>query len=129
MIGPVYTPSDARAPFRIRQPSHMVGLPAVICLTPHLYGHRSPSGSLILTKLTRSIKVWNEVSPASRYQLRSLTSSVLRQGCAGRRLIDIARFSLSAGCQVVKVSLRTSRRSTSLESSRVCSSVHVRGRR
>lgn len=128
LIGSFYPPSDACSPLRIRQSSHMVGPPiTVFCIVVYLCGCRSPSGNLVLTKLTRSIKVWTEVSPTLHPSLRPPTFPALRKACVAKLSIDIALCNLSAGCQVVRVSLRGSRRYTSRTVS--CPSVHVRGRR
>jgi hypothetical protein len=90
-------------------------------------GCRSPSGNIVLTKLTRSIKVWTEVSPTLHSSLRPSTFPAFRKACVAKLSIDIALCSLSAGCQVAKVSLRGSRRGTLLELSRAPAFMSVEG--
>lgn len=122
-IGRLLTPPDSSVK------SH--GRASCCCLfniVVYPWGCRSPSGNLVLTKLTRSIKVWTEVSPTSHSSLRPPTFCAFRKACVPKLSTDIALCSLSAGCQAVKVSLRCSRKGTLLELSS-CPSIHVRGRR
>ena len=88
---------------------------------------RSPSGKLVLAKLTRSIKVWTEVSPTLHYSLRPPTFPAFRKACVVKLSTDIALCSPSAGCRVVKVSLRCSRRGTLLRLSRALAFMSVEG--
>ena len=90
-------------------------------------GRRSPSGNLVLAKLTRSIKVWTQVSPTLHPSLRRPTFPAFRKVCVAKPSTDIALCSPSAGCQVVKVSLRCFRRGALLELSRALAFMSVEG--
>jgi hypothetical protein len=52
----------------------------VFCIVVYPCGCRSPSGNLVLTKLTRSIKVWTEVWTALHPSLRPLIP-MFRKAC------------------------------------------------
>ena len=90
-------------------------------------GCRSPRGNLVLTKLTRSIKVWTEVSPSLHSSLCPPTFHAFRTACVAKLSTDIALCSLSAGCQAAKVSLRGSRKDTLLELSHTPAFMSVEG--
>ena len=129
LIGSLYPAPDACPPLRIHQSSRMVGPPIFVSsiLLVTSCGCRSPSGKLVLTKLTRSIKVWTEVCPTSHSSLRPRTFPASRKACVAKQSTDIALCSPSAGCQVVKVSLRCSRRRTLLTVSRALAFMSVEG--
>jgi hypothetical protein len=120
-IGHLLTPQDSLVK------SHGMPPVTVFCMVVYPCGCRSPSGNLVLTKLTRSVKVWTEVSPTLHSSLRPRTFPAFRKACVTKLSIDIALCNPSAGCQVVKVSLRGSRRGTLLELSRAPAFMSVEG--
>lgn len=66
---------------------------------------RSPSGSLLLTKLGRGVKVWTEVCiPLPHGKFLPLYLSCYRMACAEKRSIAVEMSSLLHGSRVVKVS-------------------------
>lgn len=128
LIGPLYPAPDARSPHRIRQSSRMVGpiiVFSMLLVTGADAGRRAETlfwPSLLARSKSGQRLVQNYIP---RYDRRPFLH--FRKACVAKPSTDIALCSPSAGCRVVKVSLRCSRRGTLLKLSRALAFMSVEG--